>query len=119
MHRGDIGTAIRWKLSKKENEMIEEILEGAENLSIRVIVFFLKLAANCVKNVNNERTSDGITNARKAMIRCGMSLSLNGKWEEDQLSSELQATVDKYRTHFNGQPVHECDIQTESETELK
>ena len=98
--------------------MIEEILEGAENLSIRASVFFLKLAANCVKDVNKERTSDGITYARKAMIRCGMSLSLNGKWEEDQLSSELQAIVAKYRNHFNGEPVHECDIQTESEAEL-
>ena len=44
--------------------------------------------------------------------------SLNGKWEEDQLSSELQAIVAKYRNHFNGEPVHECDIQTESEAEL-
>ena len=38
--------------------------------------FFLKLAANCVRDVNRQRTSEGITYARKAMIRCGMSLNL-------------------------------------------
>ena len=81
--------------------------------------FFLKLAVNCVRDVNRQRTSEGITYARKAMIRCGMSLNLNGKWEEDQLSNELQEIVAKYRNHFDGEPVHECDVVTERDSEMK
>ena len=81
--------------------------------------FFLKLAANCVRDVNRQRTSEGITYARKAMIRCGMSLNLNGNWEEDQVSNELQEIVAKYRNHFDGEPVHECDVATESDSEMK
>ena len=41
--------------------------------------FFLKLPANCVRDVNRQRTSEGKIYAGKAMIRCGMSPNLNGK----------------------------------------
>ena len=80
--------------------------------------FFLKLAANCVRDVIRQRTSEGITYARKAMIRCGVSLNLNGKWE-DQLSNELKEIVAKYRNYFDGEPVYECDVATESDSEMK
>ena len=81
--------------------------------------FFLKLAANCVRDVTRKRTSEGITYAREAMIRCGVSRNLNGKWEEEQLSNELQEIVAKFRNHFGGEPVHECDVATESDSEMK
>jgi hypothetical protein len=40
--------------------------------------FFLKLAAESVREVNKMRDKNGITYARKSMIRCGLSLDLNG-----------------------------------------
>ncbi|CDF38688.1 unnamed protein product [Chondrus crispus] len=67
--------------------------------------FFLKLAANAVREVNNQRDKNGVSFARKSMIRTGLSLNLNGLWEEKQLSSELQAIISKHRVHFNGQEV--------------
>ena len=48
-----------------------------------------------------------------------MSLNLNGKWEEDQLSNERQEILAKYRNHFDGEPVHECDVAIESDSEMK
>ena len=48
-----------------------------------------------------------------------MSLNLNGKWEEDQLSNELKEIVAKYGNHFDGEPVYECDVATESDSEMK
>ena len=48
-----------------------------------------------------------------------MSLYLNEKWEEDQLSNELQEIVAKYGNHFDGETVHECDVATESDSKMK
>jgi DDE superfamily endonuclease len=42
--------------------------------------FFLKLAAESVREVNKLRDKSGITYARKSMIRCGLSRDLNGVW---------------------------------------
>jgi len=47
--------------------------------------FFLKLAATAVQEVNNCRDSQGLTFARKAMIRCGLSLDITGQWYIGQL----------------------------------
>lgn len=44
--------------------------------------FYLALAAKCVGDLNAMRDSNGISYARKAMIRCGLSKNLNGLWEE-------------------------------------
>lgn len=67
--------------------------------------FFLRLAADVVRCVAQKRDSEGILLIRKAMIRCGMALNLNGIWEERQLSPELQNIINKYRDNFNGTPV--------------
>ncbi|CAM6103572.1 unnamed protein product [Calypogeia fissa] len=67
--------------------------------------FFLKLAASSVHHVNTLRDNNGITYARKAMIRCGMALNLNGKWEVEQLSPELQNVIKNHRAYFNGELV--------------
>lgn len=67
---------------------------------------FLKLAAKFVRTVSAQRDEDGVTYARKAMIRCGMALNLNGQWEERLLFPELQAIVNKYRENFEGQVVY-------------
>ena len=39
--------------------------------------------------------------ARKAMIGCGLSKGLGGKWEVDQLFSKLRELVDQNIEHFN------------------
>jgi hypothetical protein len=67
--------------------------------------FFLNLAAEAVRKVNAQRDSNGISYARKAMIRCGLSLDVNGQWHVGQLSPELLGIVAKYRQHFNGEIV--------------
>ncbi|CAM6124006.1 unnamed protein product [Calypogeia fissa] len=67
--------------------------------------FFLKIAADSMRTVNSFRDKNGISYARKAMIRCGLALNLNGRWDIDQLSPELQNVIRKYPEHFRGEPV--------------
>jgi hypothetical protein len=64
--------------------------------------FFFHLAAKAVKRVNAMWNANGIGYARKAMIRCGLSLDVTGQWPVPQLSLELQQIFGKYRAHFNG-----------------
>lgn len=42
---------------------------------------FIELVAKSVRNVDSHRDSDGLPFSRKAMIRCGLALNLNGEWE--------------------------------------
>lgn len=67
--------------------------------------FFLKLAAAAIKAVNEARDEEGISLTRKAMIRTGMSLNANGKWELEQLHPELKAIAIKHRLQFDGEVV--------------
>ncbi len=73
--------------------------------------FFLKLAADYIRDVNSQEDNHGISYARKAMVRMGMSLNYNPdtgkstKWEEAQLFSNLQEIIAKHRAHFNCEPV--------------
>lgn len=79
--------------------------------------FFLKLAAESVREVNKQLDDNGMNYARKAMIRCGLSLKPDGTWYETQLSPELQQIIAKHRIHFDGQPVDPADVETETESE--
>jgi DDE superfamily endonuclease len=54
---------------------------------------FLQLAADCVKSVNSMKDGSGLSWSRNAMIRCGLSLGLNGEWSREQLSPELQEII--------------------------
>ncbi|POM74275.1 LOW QUALITY PROTEIN: Hypothetical protein PHPALM_8798 [Phytophthora palmivora] len=47
--------------------------------------FFLELAAEAVRAVNHQIAKNVMSYARKAMIRCGLSLGRNGMWSEKQL----------------------------------
>jgi hypothetical protein len=67
--------------------------------------WFLKLAASSARAVNLIRDKDGISYARKAMIRCGLSLDVTGQWHTGQLSSELQTIIKKNRKFFEGSVV--------------
>ena len=67
--------------------------------------FFLELASEAVRRVNNARDNNGVAYSRKAMIRCGLSLDVTGHWHVGQLSLELQEIVATHRVHFDGQIV--------------
>lgn len=65
-------------------------------------VFFLKIAAQAIRDVNLQRDENGLTYARKAMIRCGLAKQPNGLWEISQLFPHLQNIIAKHRTCFDG-----------------
>ena len=53
--------------------------EGASgNLKTPGKQFFLKLASDAVRDVNGQRDRNGLSYARKAMIRTGNSMNVNG-----------------------------------------
>ncbi|ETO99823.1 hypothetical protein F441_22753 [Phytophthora nicotianae CJ01A1] len=67
--------------------------------------FFLQLAADSVKAVNLQKDKNGMSYACKAMIRCGLSLGIDGTWTVEQLYPHLQEIIAKHRAHFEGDPV--------------
>lgn len=62
--------------------------------------FFLRLGADSIKVVKNEKDEDGIQLARKAMICCGLAKNRNNNWEVRQLFRKLQMIIAKHRKHF-------------------
>ena len=62
----------------------------------------MELAASAVAKVNMQRDERGITYARKAMIKCGLSKDLNGIWHEARLFDHLQEIIDRHRDYFDG-----------------
>ena len=70
-------------------------------LNPQLRAYFLRLAADSVKDVNRMRDAEGLTYARKAMIMCGLALNTNGKWEETQLKPELQSIINRHRSIFD------------------
>ena len=51
------------------------------------------------------RDRNGVSYARKAMVRTTMSLNVNGLWKEGQLTDDLQQIIAKHRVYFEGEPV--------------
>ncbi len=66
--------------------------------------FFLRLAADVIREVNMIRDKDGVSFARKAMLQCGLGLK-NGVRKFSQLKPELQGIIRENRSHFDGEPV--------------
>lgn len=66
---------------------------------------FLKPAVESVRAVSTQPDADGVSYASKAMIRCGMALNFNGRWEERQPFPEIHDIVRKYRASFDGEVV--------------
>jgi hypothetical protein len=52
-----------------------------------------------------QRDANGLTYARKAMIRCGLALDVTGKWRIQQLTPQLQTIIATHRNHFDGEVV--------------
>jgi len=67
--------------------------------------FFLQLAVDSVEDVNREVDSDNMSYAKKAMIRCGLALRLDGSWSVEQLFLHLQEIIAKHLQYFQGQEV--------------
>jgi hypothetical protein len=58
--------------------------------------FFFQLAVDTIENVNKEFDCNNMPYARKAMIRCGMTLDVDGSWSINQLFVHLQDIVTKH-----------------------
>ena len=67
--------------------------------------YFLQLAADSIEAVNQEMDCDNMSYARKAMIRCGMALDVDGTWRINQLFPNLQEIIAKHLQYFQGQEV--------------
>lgn len=79
--------------------------------------YFLSIAADVVRAVALKRDKNGVLFTRKAMIRCGFALKLNGDWEVRQLKPELQKIKEKNRENFDRQPVTTNDDLEREDTE--
>jgi hypothetical protein len=71
--------------------------------------FFLHMAVEAVRPVNEQRDQTGLTYARKAMIRYGLSLVIIGEWHEKQFNRDFQIVIEKHRQHFEGFAVPNLD----------
>jgi hypothetical protein len=64
--------------------------------------YFLELASECVRELNTKRDKNDLSFARKAMIRCGMSLGVDEKWSVEQLYPHLQEIIREFPMEFAG-----------------
>ena len=62
--------------------------------------FYLETAAECIRLVNGETDKEGRNWAKKSMVLCGLDVSSDGQWKEEQLSKPLQEIVARYRAEF-------------------
>jgi hypothetical protein len=101
--------AWRRKWEKKKCELIQDqrFSDVSGKLENPGHAYFLKLASECVVEVNKQRDSNGLNYARKALIITGMSRDITGVWHVEQLRTELQAIILKHKVHFNGKAVDE------------
>jgi hypothetical protein len=67
--------------------------------------YFLHLTADAVRDVNSERDTYGFSYARKDIIRCRLSLDVDGIWKVEQLFLHLQEIIAEHRRHFEGEPI--------------
>ena len=72
-------------------------LKKLTNLSKRL---FLQLAANAIEDVNWLVNSDNMSYAEKAMIRCSLSLEVDGNWSINHLFPHLQEIIAKHHQYF-------------------
>ncbi len=66
--------------------------------------FFLRLAADVIREVNMVRDKDDVSFTRKAMLPCGLGLR-NGVRKMSQLKTELQGKIRDNRSHFDGENI--------------
>ena len=66
--------------------------------------FFLQLASKAVQKVNSMSDNNGVSYARKAMIRCGLAPDTDGTWKVSQLFKPLQEIIARHHINFCGVP---------------
>lgn len=59
-----------------------------------------EIGAAAVRDGNHMRDSNGLTYARKSIIRSGLSLNLNCQWRKDQLFPHLKNLISKFSRVF-------------------
>lgn len=79
--------------------------------------FFLQLSADTVREVNCRTHKSSLSLAFRLKIFTGMSLNVNGKWEESQVIEQLQLIIAKFRSHFEGLAVDPDDGEEEDTEE--
>lgn len=72
--------------------------------------YFLKLAAECVREVNKQQDSEGISYSRKAMIITGMVFNTTGRWEESQLTVVLHNIIKKHYEEFKNASLDAVEV---------
>ncbi|KAE9040393.1 hypothetical protein PR001_g7088 [Phytophthora rubi] len=82
-------------------------------------IYFLTLAAKAVRRVNAQRDKNGLNYARKAKIRCGLSLDVDGKWRVEQLFFHLQEIIRKYPDEFTGKHVGSASLSGEGDASTR
>ncbi|OWZ03896.1 hypothetical protein PHMEG_00024296 [Phytophthora megakarya] len=61
---------------------------------------FLETAAECIRLVNAEVDDNKMNWAKKSMVLCGLDVSSNGNWSEEQLNKPLQDIIQRHREAF-------------------
>ena len=67
----------------------------------------MNLGVRCVEAVNAKEDKNGIPIVRKAMIRSGLSLNINGQWETTQIFQHFPDIIGHYPMEFAGMDVVE------------
>jgi hypothetical protein len=67
--------------------------EGSSALQNPGKPFFLRMAAEAIHQVNEQRDQTSLIYARKAMIHCGLSLDITGEWHEKQLIAIFKSSL--------------------------
>ena len=80
--------------------------------------WYVRLALEFVQKINEKQDENGLSFPRKAMIRCGLSLDIDGIWRRQQLFPHLQDIIIKYPANFEGaEPVTSVQFYTLEETD--
>jgi hypothetical protein len=101
----------QWQNEKRKNK------EWSGKLKNPGKHYFLELARDSVREANKMLDKNGLNSARKSMIRCGLSLDVDGVWKVSQLLPNLQELIRKYPENFNGQNPEE--VSDEKKNDVK
>ena len=93
--------STEWETYKMQMIKLNKWKDSSGKIANPGKTYFLRLAARCVRKVNEQRDADGLRYARKAMIITGMALNTNGLWEVSQLTPDLQRIVRKHASVFD------------------
>ena len=63
--------------------------------------WYMRISLQCSEKINACVDEDGMSIARKAMIRTGSSLDVDGTWKVEQIFSHLQDIIAAYPENFN------------------